>query len=228
VLISDITQAVTDAYTTETIADAKMKRLIANAVKYYSGYNPYTVQYDFETVADQAEYDLPSGCIIVIDVLWPVGQLNVTVNTGLEVVPPTRPDVSYIMISEQVINHINADAYYSRSLGSWYVQNQQVVLVPQPGATGSDVSLWYGKDHAINAGGLGYDTIPDEDLPLLRDVTIAEILSGKVNDFAIEPNYTEGLSRETFHQMIPNLQEAIIRLRNSTVHKYGGSAIGQG
>ena len=205
-----------------------MERLIANAVKFYSAHNPYLTTYDFETVKDQEAYDTPSGCTIVIDLLWPVTAGNVTVNTGLEV-PPVYPQaVNYIMVSEYVIKDINADAYYRRTLGDWYVQNQQVVLVPTPGATGTDVTLWYGKDHAINDAGLGYDTIPDEDLPLMRDLTLAEIMQGKTVEFAVEPNYTEGLSRETFHHMIPNLQDTIIQLRDGTIHKYGGSAVGQG
>ena len=73
-LLTDIQEGVRDRYTSTTITDAKLDRFIASAVRYYSRWNPYIQSTSFSTVIDQQAYNLPAGCVGVLEVLWlPMG-----------------------------------------------------------------------------------------------------------------------------------------------------------
>jgi len=225
VLVASITQAVEDVYTVETIAETKMLRLIQAAVRFYSRYNPYVVKYEFETVKDQEAYDIPTGGIGVIDVLWPAEVLDITVNVGQEMAVLALEPVRYHFVSDRVISAIQQDAFYRAALGNWRIQNKQVILIPEPGTTGSDVIMWYAQLHAYTALTAEFATIPDEDLEIIRDLTLAEIALGKSMEAAVQPNYREGLQSETFHYAAESSRIAVKRLQQSCVNKYGGAVV---
>lgn len=222
-LVADISQAVEDVYTVETIAAPKMLRLIQAAVRFYSRYNPFVVKYPFETVADQEAYDIPAGGIGVIDILWPAEVLDITVNVGQEMAVLALEPARYHFVSDRVISAIQQDAFYKAALGNWRVQNKQVILIPEPGTTGSDVIMWYAQLHAYAAD--AFATIPDEDLEIIRDLTLAEIALGKSMEAAVQPNYREGLQSETFHYAAESSRVAVKRLQQSCVNKYGGVVV---
>ena len=219
--IADIQTAVADKYTLATIADAKSKRQIASAVRFYSRYNPHITLWEFTTTVDVNAYDLPDGATIIIDVLWPADEALTIVNVGAIRESMLRRPVRYDLVSERVIENIKSDAFYSDYLGNWRRQNEQVILEPTPGVTGQDVQLWYGKAHALNAGATGYDTIPDEDLNILTDLSIVEVLLQLQIEAATRPDYAEGLGRVTHHFLPQNLHAVINDLRKGVRGKYG-------
>jgi len=220
-LIATIQTAMTDKYSLETQTDAKSKRQIASAVRYYSRYNPYIVLWEFTTTVDVSAYDLPAGATIIVDVLWPADEAMTIVNIGALRESMLRRPVRYDLVSERVIENIKSDAFYSAYLGNWHRQNAQVILEPTPGITGQDVQLWYGKVHAINVAGLGYDTIPDEDLDIISDLAVVEILSQRQIELATEPDYREGLGALTKHFVPGNVAATINNLRRGVRGKYG-------
>ena len=218
-LIADITQGVEDRYSLAAIPTAKMNRFIASGVRYYSRYAPYVTLYEFDTVKDQSNYDLPAGCTVIIDLLWPAGELLTTVNIGQERALPHR----YNFVSERVIEDIKKSAFYAGRLGDWRRENQEVVLVPTPSvtSTGDEVQLWYGKVHAVNDAELGYNTIPDADLDILTDLTLAEVLSQQRIEGATRPNYREGQGAVWWGHTAKNTKAVIVDLRSSVSNKYG-------
>ncbi len=220
-LIATIQTAMTDRYSLETPIDAKSKRQIASAVRFYSRYNPYVVLWEFTTTLNVNAYDLPAGATIIVDVLWPADEALTVVNVGAIRESLLRRPVRYDLVSERVIEEIKADSFYSAFLGNWRRQNAQVILIPTPGVTGQDVQLWYGKDHATNEAGLGYDTIPDEDLDIIADLAVVEILVQKQIEVATEPDYREGLGSLTKHYVPGNVAATINNLRRGVRGKYG-------
>ena len=226
-LTADISTAVTDMYTTETIAPAKMLRLIAAAVRYYSRWNPYVVKSTFTTVADQEAYDLAAGTLLVLDVLWPSDTLSGVVNVGQEQASALILNpASRHLVSEKIIKAIQDDSFYTGMLGRWRVENKQVILSPTPGSTGSDVEMWCAALHAINVGSTAYTTIPGEDLEIMRDLVVAEIIQGRAIEMSAEPDYKEGLSSETFHFATASANETVRMLRRRCSDRYSGVAVG--
>lgn len=215
-----------DKYSLETQDADKSKRQIASAVRYYSRYNPYIVLYEFTTTIDVSAYDLPAGATIIVDVLWPADEALTVINVGAVREAMLRRPVRYDLVAERVIEDIKSNAFYDHLLGNWRRQNDQVVLVPTPGVTGQDVQLWYGQDHAINAGATGYDTIPAADMDILADLALVEVLLQKQIETATEPNYREGLGSLTKHHVPTNIARAIKDLRKGVRGKYGGSVVG--
>ena len=226
-LLTDIQTAVTDRFTTETIDATKLKRLIAAAVRFYSRYNPYLQQHDFPTVAEQKLYDLPADCIheMVLDVdYWPTGGLSYELSAKQEYETIYQRPASYDLISERVIEDIKQSEHINRVRGDWQIENGQIALWPVPGATSVTVYITYGSTHALT-GGTTYATIPDEDLDIIRDLTIAEILEAKATEFAVEPDYAEGLQRITKRFLPENIDSVVKNLRGKCVQKYGGAAV---
>jgi len=220
-LITTIQTAMTDKYSLVAQNDAKSKRQIASAVRYYSRYNPYITLWEFTTTLDVNAYDLPSGATIIVDVLWPADEAVTVINIGAVRESMLRRPVLYDLVSERVIENIKADSFYAANLGNWRRQNAQVILIPTPGVTGQDVQLWYGKDHALNVAGLGYDTIPDADLDIIADLALVEILLQKQIEVATESDYREGLGSLTKHYVPGNVAATISNLRRGVKGKYG-------
>ncbi len=219
--IVDLQTAMTDKYSLVVQTDAKSRRQIASAVRYYSRYNPYIVLSEFTTVAEQRAYDLPDGATGIVDVLWPADEGLTVVNIGALRESMLRRPVRYDLVSERVIEYIKADAFYAAYLGNWRKENDQVILVPTPGVTGQDVQLWYCKVHATNELVTAYPTIPDEDLDIVADLAIVEILLQSQIESATQPDYSEGLGRVTVHFQSGNLHAAILGLRKGVQGKYG-------
>jgi hypothetical protein len=226
-LVADIITAIEDKYTTETIAEAKMKRYIATAVKFYSRYNPYMKSTNFDTVKDQKLYDLPSDCIreMVLDVdYWPTGGMTFELSAKQEYETIYQRPASYDLISERVIEDIKQSEHINRVRGQWEIENGQIALWPVPGASSTTVYVTYGSVHALT-GGTTYATIPDEDLDIIADLAMAEIIKGKRVEFAVEPDYAEGLQRQVKRWLPGNIDETVKSLRAECVQKYSGAAV---
>lgn len=226
-LLSDIQTAVRDKYTTETIADTKLNRFITAAVKFYSRYNPYMKTTSFDTVDEQKLYDLPSDCIreMVLDVdYWPTGGMSYELSAKQEYETIYRRPASYDLISERVIEDIKQSEHINRIRGQWEIQNGQIALWPVPGASSITVYVTYGSVHALT-GGTTYSTIPAEDLDIVADLTLAEIIRGKRTEFAVEPDYAEGLQRQTKRWLPENISDTVKELRSQCIDKYSGVAV---
>jgi len=226
--LTAIQVAVQDRYATETILIPKLNRLIGAAVRFYSRYNPYLKTTNFDTVYEQQLYDLPADCmqdyIHSVD-YWPSGGLSYELSAANEYATLYRRPASYDLISERVIEDIKQEQYIKRVRGQWQIENGQIELWPVPGATATTVYVTYGSVHALNEAGTAYTTIPAEDLEIIRDLTVAEIIEGKRAEFAVEPDYAEGLARHTKH-FIPGAVDATVKyLRDKCIQKYGSTAV---
>jgi len=179
------------------------------------------------TVADQAEYDLPDACMWVLECnWWPVGQLFAELRAGAEQAYILNKPSRIHMPSDRVIDDINQSAHIQRMKGTWEQRNRTIVIFPTPTAVGDeDLEIVYAALHIINDAALGYDTLPDEDLSILADLTLATYLQGRATEIALQPDYAEGLQRVTKSSMSGNLTEMIRQLRKGVEGKYGGVGV---
>jgi len=223
-LVSAIKTAVTDYLTTETISDEKMARLIAAAVRFYSNYNPVYKRHTFTTTPDERLYDLPSDCVMVFNVDYWLSEITSTINDDSYIRGETSvlTDDSYDLFSERIIRDIKRQELITRVRGQWEIENKKLALYPVP-SSAMEVSIDYGALHSLSSG--NYATIPDEDLDIMRDLTLAEILSSRMIEVSIEPDYAEGLQRITKRFIPENAAEVIARLRSKCTMKYSKPAV---
>jgi hypothetical protein len=216
-LLTEIKQAVTDNWV-DSISDALFARRIAMAVQEYSRWNPLPSEETLTTVLDENTYEMPDNCIGVRDVfLSPAGAIATQPSDLM------GEDEYYRMPSHRVINDINMDEYLtSIEMHANYVPPRSVVLDPTPGISGLEVLVRYWALHEINLAGTGYDTIPDEDLGIIRDMVLIELMKAKMLSMALEPDYAEGQERETFHFIADNAERVRAQLINTVSAKYGG------
>ena len=228
-ILTNIRTAVQDRYEIENILIPKLNRLIAAAVRYYSRYNPYVKVTDFDTVNEQRLYDLPSDCmqdyITKVD-YWPSGGLSDTLSAAYEYERPRRTgSFRYDLYSERVIDDIKQQEYIKRVQGQWEIENNQIALYPVPGATIVEVYVTYGAGHALNEAETAYATIPAEDLDIIRDLTVAEIIEGRRTEASVEPDYAEGMGRQTKRFIPGNVDATVKYLRRKCTDKYSGVAV---
>lgn len=226
-LLSTIREAVIDRFTTETIETERLNRFIASAVREYSRFNPRILGATMTTIADQATYDLPDACLWVIECYWwPIGELFAELRAGAEQAYVITKPSRLHMPSERIIDDINQEAHISRLLGHWEQRNDTIVVFPEPtAAADEDLEIVYAAEHVINVGGTGYDTIPDEDLDIIADVTLASYLQARSTEVVLEADYAEGLQRVTKRFIPGNIRATINELRSAMLGKYGGPGV---
>ncbi len=228
-LLATIQEAVRDYYTAATLTDAKLNRLIASAVRFYSRYNPYLKEHSFATVADQEAYDLPSDYMpgTGMDVeYWPSGSLTAGLTAGTEWAWAIgREPAIYGLISLRVIADINQAEHIKYIRGYYWVENDQIFIMPSPSATSTTVYITYASAHALNVGETGYDTIPGQDLDIIVDLTLAEILKGQAMDAVGLPDYSEGLQWIRRSHVSQNVGSMVQELRQGCIDKYKTSAV---
>jgi hypothetical protein len=105
------------------------------------------------------------------------------------------------------------------------MRNKKLCLSPIPTASGTVVPVEYARAHGINAGLTGYDSIPDDDLEIIRDLVVAEIVHSRMVQHSIEPDYVEGLQTVTKRFVPGNARQAIQELRSACIAKYGASVV---
>jgi len=223
--LESIRQAVYDVYAEADADVAKLDRLIAAAVRYYNRWNPLVSDTTLTTVSDQETYDCPDGCTGVVKcVWWPKGEPLYTY-TGITAASDIPTRYRRILPTERMIDEINRD--FERRSGQGYYEyraNQnQLILSPPPSIDGQTIYLIYRSPHMLNEEGTGYDTIPEEDLSLLRDLTLAEILQAEQVDSAMDIAWAIGLVQETPQSRLPALRQAIKEYRLGVANKYGES-----
>jgi len=219
VLVADIIQGVEDHYST-AIADAKLKRLIEAAIRFYSRWNPYVQSYSFSTVVDQQAYDLPAACVTVRDVLWlPAGDVLIS---GAEYLTITQKQIleTFNQWALRYVDAINEMEYHDAIMGDWETRNAQVFLWPIPTSTTHTVTVQYASRHDLSEDATQYATIPTVDVDILVDLTLAEVLQGGRLDASLEPDWAEGLTRISHRHIGRDLDILVAGLRSSVQNKY--------
>lgn len=229
-LIADIIEAVGDAFTSETLDPGRLERLISIAVKYYSRYNPFEKPGTLTLVVNQQDYDVAADCILLAGVdYWPSGDLAGVMRAGQEYADLVGEEVRYRFPSDRVIRNIERTSRADRQGVRWEpLGSRKVRLHPAPTAVDT-IDYQYYAVHALDAAEDEYPTIPDEDAEIIRDLVLAEILQGRGLEYAVEPDYAEGLQRVTKHFIPGNVRATVSALRQGVRSKYGsGAAAAQG
>ena len=226
-LIADIRRAVSDRWSS-IIGATKHNRYIAAAVRYYSRFNPRVEDATFTTVSGTQVYNLTAqgitNCIGIQKVLYaPLGDVYNELKASSEILYLLTEPPRYQQPSIRVIDDINEEAHLDALHGAYSYRpaTDELELWPEPTATGTTVYVTYYALHVINEGGTGYDTIPDQDLDIVRDLVLAEVLEGERWNLAMEPDYAEGLERQTAHYIPGNIENAVNDLRSRVEKKYG-------
>jgi len=230
-LLTAIREAVRDVYTTETFTDDQLDRRIANAVSWYSRWNPEIVEYAFDTVADQQYYTLPAACMqnyIERVEYWPSGGISLELNAADEYAFEYPSEYTYDLYSERIMDDIKQQQYIRRIIGYYSIDNNQICLRPVPSDSDTEVTIYYGAVHVTSGVGVleTYATIPAEDLGVIRDLTLADIIQGKGVMFSVEPNYAEGLQRTTKSNIPKNVEATVRTLRAECQQKYTRNMVG--
>ena len=217
-----------DRITTETIAQVRLDRFIANAVMQYSRYNPVITAVTLSTVADQAIYDLSAyNVLMILDCFWwPGGTITAELLSGSEQAFVAPDPVVYHQPSNRLINNINQSAQIKGLRGTWEQRNQTVVVYPTPTIDGdNNLEVIIGAQHILNVTYSCYDTIPADDLDIIADLATASYLSARASEMALEPDYKEGLQSITRHYAVSSIREAIEMLSHGVIAKYGNESV---
>lgn len=220
VTVADIIQGVEDQYST-AVAEAKLKRLIEAAVRFYSRWNPYILSMSFSTVVDQQAYDLPAACITVRDVLWlPSGDVLIS---GAERLAIHQKQIleTFNQWALRYVDAIEEMEYHDAIKGNWEIRNAQVLLWPIPTSASHTVTVQYASRHDLSEDTTQYATIPPVDVDILVDLALAEVLQGGRIDASLEPDWAEGLTRISHRHIGRDLDVLVATLRNSVKNKYG-------
>jgi len=227
VLLTTIRQGVTDRWPDE-VDVAKLNRLIASAVRFYSRFNPTIEELSVTTVANQKEYDLialgATGCIGVREVLWyPAGATSNELRATEEWYRLLTQPVRYSMPSQRVIDDINQSAHIANMSGAYWYDSAEskLTIFPEPTVGGETVLVRYYATHAIS-GTTTYPTIPDADLDLIVGLVIADLLDAQGFAAAMSPDYAEGLEKVSFGKMGESTMTRAEELRGRVALKYGG------
>ena len=228
-LLTAIRQAVTDRWE-EDIDVAKVNRLIASAVRFYSRFNPRVLELTVTTVANQKEYDLvtlgATGILGIQKVLWyPLGSTSNDMRSSEEYYRLLNEPARYDMPSHMVIDDINQSAHITNYSGSYRYEEAEghLTIFPEPVTAGGTFLVRYYASHVIT-GTTSYATIPDADLDLIAFVVIADLLDGKSFAAAGSPDYTEGLEKVSFSKMVDGSAMRAEELRGRVALKYGSFA----
>lgn len=210
-LLTDIRQAVTDRWP-DTLITATLDRFIAAAVREYARWNPLRATTTLTTVSGTARYTLPVGSL---------GMVALEEATDYTVALDDPDLVSKRLWSQRVIDDIE-DMQWSTSYGTgWEVEGTELVLKPTPSGV-TVYTLYYYAPYALANGAYA---IPDEDLELVAGLVRADLLEKGAEGYALEPDYSEGLEKQTFSK-IPDLATLQAeRLRQRVSAKYGGPVV---
>ena len=226
-LVTTIRQAVTDRWPDE-VDVAKLNRLVAAAVRYYSRFNPRVLEMTVTTVANQKEYDLETlgatNIIGIQEVLWyPGGSVSNEVRATEEWYRLLTEPARYTMPSQAVIDDINQSAHIVRISGTYRYEEAEanLIIFPEPTASGSTLIVRYYAAHAIT-GTTSYATIPDADLELIAGVVRADLLDAQGDAAAISQDYQEGLEKVSFGKVPGATLMRADELRGRVALRYGG------
>lgn len=217
--VDTIIEAINDSYF-EVIDPLKLKRRIADAVRHYSRFNPAVTTYSFETVYDNAAYELPSDFLAIRDLeYWPSGIVPGITEIVDTAITQQQSAYSYDLISEPVISSIKRSQYAKWHMGTATVEGRQLILHPTPTQTGLAVTLKYAAPHKLTDDS-DYETIPEEDLSIIRDLVVADLMEARRVQAAALPDYREGLTEIRRGEVAANVASVVASLRARCSDKY--------
>ena len=217
-LLTAIRAAVTAVYP-EDVTAANSDIATKTAVQRYSGYNPVYYVGSLDLVADTYEYAKPDDMLSLCTTQWwPLEDDNFTayLNLTSNAFPPVGRKRQ---VSMTVINSIIRGDYFNRTAGEINVRGSYLYVSPTPSAA-LTIALVYTKYHVLNDGGTGYDTIPDEDLEIIRDLVMYELLKARSLEAAMTDNYAEASSKTDVRGVIADVRMAQAQLLESVRNKY--------
>jgi hypothetical protein len=217
-LLTDLRALCALRYRTETLTATEWYRWLAMAVREYSRWAPRRLETTFTTVYGQSEYDLVTGCVRVLECEWPASAQALSV---LDTDPPTASGAARLMPSLALIDDVNDSAWALATRNQWEQWGTVLHLDPLPQGA-ETVRYRYSAVHVLNADGTGYDTIPDEDLDLVVDLALAELLTARAQEAALEPDYRLGLASESYRDVSERALAQADALRKRVIAKYGG------
>ena len=230
IAIANLAEAVRDVYTSEVVSTERMWRAVAAAARFYSTYNPYVVVSQLSIVSGQLAYVLPEECMQLVEVdYFPGGTpwgSNDYLISQLQPAPFTVDShitAAMYMLERndqalRIIRSAQRAARIEHAQGAWEYKNRMLWLTPAPAM---DQTVLYVYIAAHVTAGAEYTTIPNSDFDIMRDLTVAELLTRWQNDFSTEPDYQEGLEKLTKHFLPDTLSKRIRELRQPLLDRYG-------
>jgi hypothetical protein len=230
-LIADVKRLV--QYRTGVKPSAQFTDYLAAAISEYSRWNPRILEGSVTTIANTSLYSLASltGLIGIKEVRYFSGYtLGNEVNVTSENIHKDSQPERYYLWSQRIIDDIEENESVKAGRGYVYYRQatNQIKLASLPSASGETITIYYYAPHVINVGGTGYDTIPAEDLNIIRDLVLAEFYQDDAFDAAMQPDYKEGQESETFSRVSGNISDVVARLRSSVAIKYSAAVLDVG
>ena len=222
--VDDIKTAVTDKLSTEVIDDERLDRFIAAAVRFYSRYNPVIKAAVLDTAATQQDYDVEVDCVQVTDVQWwPYGESMTVMNVGQEYYNALMQPGRALSRADQIIRNEAVILRDDETRAHWMQVGKKIRLWPIPSVTHTEIPYEYTAVHVLDEYGEAYGTIPNEDLEIMRDLTLAEYLQARATEVVLEPNYSEGLQSVRKDFIPQNIASQVARLTSGLIAKYGST-----
>lgn len=230
-LIADIKRLV--QYRVGVKPSAQFNDYLAAAVTEYSRWNPRILEGTIATIANTSLYSLATftGLSGIKEVRYFEGY---TVGSEVHLTQEnvhlaSNPERRYLW-SQRIIEDIEENESVKAAKGYAYYRQatNQLKLANLPAAGGDTITIYYYAPHVLNTGGTGYDTIPSEDLNIIRDLVLAEFYQDDSFDAALQPDYKEGQESETFSKVSGNVAGVVDRLRASVAIKYSASVLDVG
>lgn len=214
--------------------------LLANAVDYYSRFQPYEKEVTITTVNAQADYAIPSDCVHIIDAPyrpWPglsgnyiVNYFNALYGTA-ELLPikdwRDRPLTTMRQELARRFEDIGAGAWEQLTYTTSYSPTAYVRLYPTPTRDGDTFTLSFTANHPLQNN--DYFTIKPYHFELVRKLLVAEVLEAKANKLDATANeYYVGATRFNFGDSSKNLRLRAETLREEVRQILSNGAVGHG
>jgi hypothetical protein len=230
-LIADVKRLV--QYRTGVKPSAQFTDYLAAAISEYSRWNPRILEGTITTIANTSLYSLASLTNLtgIKEVRYfEGGTLDTEYHVTDENIHRASTPERYYLWSQRIIDDIEENESVKSLMGHAYYRQatNQLKLANLPSAGGDTITIYYYATHVINVGGTGYDTIPAEDLNIIRDLVLAEFYQDDAFDAAMQPDYKEGQESETFNRVSGNISDVVSRLRASVAIKYSAAVLDVG
>ena len=221
-LISDLKDRFELRYTITEYTANQFLLWLSDALHWYSRFNPLITETTMNSVAQQAEYDLPENCVLVIEVLCqPISWTgNLSLATGLN----RRSGRGKEYPSETTIRDVENRSGVWNAWELWHQEGTKLVFSDKFASSGETFRLRYTTEHVIAESNLTIDTVPSYDAELLVEMVLAEVLEARMSEASVTEDWTEGLQKEISSHIPQNAQAVINALRRKVMDKY--SAVG--
>lgn len=172
--------------------DSQLAHFIANAVTRYSEFAPHVLVTTLTSVADQADYALPSAAVAVRQVKWRdtpyTVPSNLTPTLNLE-----WQDDALLAVRDQLIANFDRLTQTSWAVVNYahsYMGGLYLRLYPAPTTADEDIQVWYTTAHSLV--GSQYPTIPANHASHVAKLAYALILRREARIMLRQPDINAG------------------------------------